>query len=152
MAINYNPKDLIACQPAGEYPASIAAMNETESKAGNPMIKVEFDVYLPNGNTVKLNDYIVFPSTAFKLKKLAQATNNLEAFNSGTFASAPYVGKNLALILDVKESDEYGDQNTVKAYKAIGPGGQAAPAPVSQKFAARSTKPATEITDTDIPF
>jgi len=152
MGIKYNPSDLVACLPEGEYPASIAAMAETTSKAGNDMIVVDFDVYAAGG-VVKLKDYIVFPSTAYKLKRLATSTGRTAAFESGEFAPSQYTGANLVLLLKVESTAQYGDQNKIAGYKPS----EAGTVPTSTAFAKPARQSATvknpdPITDADIPF
>jgi Protein of unknown function (DUF669) len=116
--VKYNPKDASSCLPKGEYPAVIDHVESKTSKAGNEMDVVTFRVYPDNGREILVDDYIVNPSTLFKLKKIAVALGKKQDFEAGTFQVADHLQSNLTVLLDVEESDEFGDQNKVKGYKA----------------------------------
>lgn len=145
MAWKYNPKDAESCLPEGEYEATVNSVTEGESKtSGNPMLTVGFAVYPPAGGERKVNDYIVNPSTLFKMKKIARALGEEDDFKAGTFDLADHIGANLTLVLDVQQQDGFDDKNNVKDYK-----------PLARRTVASGTRkaaPAETIEDKDIPF
>lgn len=114
--IPYNPKDANPLCAAGDYQATIKAVTEKDSKAGNRMHELEFIVYNGEG-TLLVFDYIVYPKFVWKLKRLAVALGALEAFEAGTFDPAEYEGRNLTLNIGVDEAkDGYDAKNSVKGY------------------------------------
>jgi len=148
--MKYNPEETTQCLPAGEYYATVARAVEATSKAGNDMIVVSFAVYPPNGEVVEIKEYIVFPATGYKLKRLAQAIGKLDAFATGEFNASDYLGESLTVELTVQESEKFGDQNKIKSFSAKLPGGKSSPAPVTRKPTPPLTQP--PLTEDDIPF
>lgn len=150
MAWSYNPKDAASAWDAGDYEATIVKVDEgTSGSSGAPMLTVTFKVY--NGDKERtIKDYIVNPSTLFKLKKLAVAIGEGVAFGLGQFDPGDHLNANLLLTLAVEESDEYGDQNKIKGYKPLSR--QPSAKPAGSMPVAASAAPYTEITDKDIPF
>lgn len=114
--IKYDPKDAVLCLPPGDYPATIDAVEEKQSKAGNDMYQVDFTVYTSGDKRVRVTDYIVIPSFVWKLKRLARALGMEDAFKAGSFDPASQVGQNIVVTLDVEEKEGYDDRNTIKAY------------------------------------
>ena len=152
MAWSYNPKDAASAWDAGDYEASIVKVDEgTSGSSGAPMLTVTFKVY--NGDKERtLKDYIVNPSTLFKLKKLAVALGEGVAFGLGKFDPGDHINANLMLTLAVEESDEYGDQNKIKGYKPLSRQPAARPAPRVPATLPASAPGAFDIADKDIPF
>ncbi len=152
---NYNPGDAVACWPEGEYDAILESAEVGTSKSsGAPMQTLSFRVYHPDGREAVVKDYIVNPSTLFKLKRFAVAIGQGEDFKAGTFQAADHLQTRLTLALSVQESAEYGDRNQVDGYKP--------PASAAPNFAAgrrtaalgksAATPVASEINGDDIPF
>ena len=113
--MKYNPDDATTVWPKGAYTATIKDCKEKKSRAGNEMLELLLEVY--NGASKSLvYDYIVNPSTIYKLKKLAKAVGKVDEFNAGTFDPAKHLDEPLMVMLDVEESDDFGDKNKVKAY------------------------------------
>ncbi len=147
MAFKYNPADATTTWPDGDYEATLVKVDDEPSKnTGAEMLTLTFKVY--NGSKeITLKDYIVAPSTVFKLKKLAVALGEGVAFGLGKFDPCDHLNANLLLTLATEESDDYGDKNKIKAYK-----------PLSRTPAAVAAKPVgamplgDTITDKDIPF
>lgn len=115
MAWKYNPKDAQECLPAGEYDAVVAACEEKESKAGNPMLKVTWTVYGPHKEST-LHDYITNPATLFRLKQIARAMGAMREFEQGTFQLEDYIGKRIRLKMKVESQNDFPDQNKIHAY------------------------------------
>ena len=136
----YKPSDASECLPAGDYDAQLDVVEETVSKKGNPMLVVDWLILL-NGRKWSVRDYIVSPQAIWKLKQIAVAFNQLDDFNDGVFDASMLLGQVATLSLIVRTSPEFGDQNSVKAYRAVG-GNHQAPASV----------PTSAPADEDVPF
>ena len=122
--IPYKKEDALRVWPEGDYPASIVKVEERVSKAGNPMLAVEFDAY-HKADTMRLTDYIVLPSFTWKLRKLARALSAMDAFDAEKFDPAEYIGKSLTLTLGIDlPRGGYDERNSIAAY---GPPGAAHP-------------------------
>lgn len=115
MAFPYNPKDANDCLDVGMYPAELTTVTEKVSKSGNNMLAIIWRVPY-NGRDWFVRDFIVNPSTLFKMKQIARAWNMQYEFNEGTFDLTLHLNKLITLKLEVKNSVEYGDQNNVAAY------------------------------------
>ena len=156
MAFKYNPKDASSALPADKYPASIATCEEGTSKSSdNPMLTITFTVYTPAGGERTIYDYIVNPTTLWRMKRLAKAIGKATDFEAGTFNPSDHIGANLTLDLGVQEDDEHGDKNTVRGYEPSALGAKTAPTPK----AAQSRSPGNVapvggevIQESDIPF
>lgn len=116
MAWHYDPKDAKDCLDAGTYDAELTSVEEKTSKAGNPMLAVIWTVPF-NGRDFRIRDFVVNPSTLFKLKAIAKAWHLHKEFDDGTFSLDDYIGKLIVLKLDVQTSAGYGDQNQVVGYE-----------------------------------
>lgn len=157
MAFAYNHKDAQKpVWPKGDYPAALMTTEEKVSSKGNPMLVLTFEVY--NGDkSVQIDDYIVNPSTIYKLKGLAVALGELAAFDADTFNADEFVGANLIVELDIQAgSGGFDDANKIKKYKSkeLSPTGTANPevsAASMLKNAKRNVAGLTSDPD-DIPF
>lgn len=150
MSFAYDPADAVMVQPEGDYPAVVSGWDDKESKAGDPMLTMMFTVYAPDGTSTEMKDYIVNPPKAsgkksmiWKLKRIAQALGQEEAFTAGTFDIAQHMGHNLTVTLKIKSQAGFDDQNVIQAYKPAGASGPKAFVP-----------PADEkgVDDSDLPF
>jgi len=117
MALNYNPKDAVLVVPEGDYTATLKAVEEGVSKAGNDMYVLTWIVHAPKG-PVTLKDYVPIPDMVWKLRKIARALGRVEDFDAGRFDPARHEGKNLVVSLSIQEDEKYGDQNRIGNYKA----------------------------------
>ncbi len=117
MAFKYDPKAAIDCLPAGTYDGELESVEETTSKAGKPMLVVEWHIPHHDGRTFIVKDYIVNPSTLFKLKGIAKALSLMGEFDAGTLDLADHIGQICGLELTVESSEKYGDKNNVKHYR-----------------------------------
>lgn len=134
---NYNPKDAENVLPAGDYAGVLDTVTQKTSKAGNPMLAVKWIVY-HDGGTVELTDYIVNPSSLFKLKKIARAIGKESEFKAGTFDLADHLNSNVTLTLKVESQAGYDDKNVVRDFK-----------PSATGAAVTQTVP---VDDPDLPF
>ena len=57
----------------GMYVLQVAKAEETTSSTGNPMIKIEFDVLEVEGSRKLWDNYVLIPSTMWKVKELFSA-------------------------------------------------------------------------------
>lgn len=113
--IEYNPRDAVAVFPEGDYPAILHDVIEKTSKAGNDMYELTLQVY-HGEREMQVKDYIVIPSFLWKLKRIAQAFNAGDVFESGDFDPRKYVEKSLTVTLEVERREGYDERNVVKRY------------------------------------
>lgn len=116
MAFNYDPKDAKECLDAGTYPAELYSVKEKVSKQGNEMLEVAWRVP-HDGRDFWVRDYIVNPSTVFKLKQIAKAWDLMAEFDACEFDLHKHLNKLITIKLDVQTSAQYGDQNKVSGYE-----------------------------------
>lgn len=117
--IRYKKEDAVRVWPDGRYQATVASVEEKQSKSsGNDMLEVAFTVYANSGNdSIRVSDYIVFPRFVWRLKRLAAALGAQAAFEAETFDPADYIGHNLSIDLSIQEArDGYEERNQVTAY------------------------------------
>ena len=109
-------KPSFVLQP-GEYPAMVESAEEKTSKAGNPMLVVELNVYKTDGNTVSVKDYIItggWYSAYWKIKNLCKSAG-IEV--TGTLNASDLVGRGLRVKLGIKPAEGiYSEQNKVNDY------------------------------------
>lgn len=113
--INYNPADATQVLPAGDYPATLIAVEEKVSKKGNDMLELSFKAWGKDRHSTVF-EYIVFPTFVWKLKRLARAFGAEAEFEAGTFDPEKYIQQNLTLTLDVEEQERFEPKNVIKAY------------------------------------
>jgi hypothetical protein len=103
--------------PPGEYPAMVESAEEKTSKAGNPMLVVELNVYKIDGNTVTVKDYMITGgqySADWKIKNLCKSAG-IEV--TGTLNASDLVGRGLRVKLGIKPAEgKYSEQNKVNDY------------------------------------
>lgn len=117
MALNYNPKDAATCWDEGAYDASLVKVESGVSKSsGKDMEILHFRCYHPNGNEQTIKDYIVVPSTLFKLKRLAIAIGQKAEFENGTFQAENYINSNVKVFLKVDRQDGFDDKNVIDKF------------------------------------
>jgi hypothetical protein len=79
MPLDYNPKDAVLCWPEGHYMAELVKVDDATSKVkpdgsgGNPMQILTWNLFHQDGREQAIKDYVVGPSTTFKLRQLAIA-------------------------------------------------------------------------------
>lgn len=150
MAFTYNPKDASTALPADKYPASIAKCHEGVSKSSqNPMLTVSFTVYTATGGERTVKDYIVNPSTLWKLRRLAKALGKSAEFDAGTFAVEKHIGANLTLELDIQQQEGFDESNTIVGYEPKTGGADRRPTTAARDNGSVHIEPVTE---EDIPF
>lgn len=133
--------------PAGQYNVRIAEAEITDTKAGTGQyIKLRLDVTGPTheGRVIFSNLNIKNPSQKAEEIGRQQLGAIMRAIGLPTLQDTDQlVGGNLSVKVSIRKSEEYGDQNEVKAYKAIE--GSSAPMPngggATEQKAAASGKP-----------
>ena len=101
MSFEYNPKEVKSeymILNNGEYECEIVSAEETVSKAGNDMIKLVLCVYGNDGEQVRVYDYIVSPSTIYKLKSICRCCD-IEF--DGVLDEQLLVGKRMLVLLSM---------------------------------------------------
>lgn len=78
--------------PDGIYDAEIGTAEDTISKAGNEMIKVDLTVFDDKGNKRFIFDYLM-ESMAFKLRHAAEACGVLDKYEGGDLIADDFIGK-----------------------------------------------------------
>ena len=116
----FNPKEAedktFICLPAGEYEAEIVnAENKVSKSSGKPMIELQMNCHATDGNTVRVFDYIVNPSSLWKLKSICRCCGM--DFNEGKIDEQLLVGRRMSVKLKVRPAtDKYSEKNEVFAY------------------------------------
>jgi len=142
--------------PPGEYPAMVETAEEKTSKAGNPMLVVELNVYKTDGHTVSVKDYMITGgqySADWKIKNLCKSAG-IEV--TGTLNASDLVGRGLRVKLGIKPAEgKYSEQNKVNDYLVSTEENQTNPNSVSASAKAYyQEKDVTEkpVDDSEPPF
>lgn len=116
--LTYDPKDAVFLFPQGEYDAELLACEEKTSKADNPMYKLQWRIFGPNGQTMQLTSWIAFPKMTFQLKRLAQALDKLEDFEKAKFNPGDYIGSSVRVTLKIEQPKVQGlsERNAIAGY------------------------------------
>lgn len=106
---------------AGVYPATVIKAEEKVSKANNPMMVVEVEIFTPDGKSKFVKDFITtggeYPQD-WRLKHLAKAVG-LPV--TGTINAIDLQGKSMHCKIGIKPAKGgYGESNEVKDYHAEG--------------------------------
>lgn len=115
--IKYDPKDAVLCLPEGDYMATIEAVEEKVSQSGNDMHVITYTVY-SGEKSVRVVDYIPYPTMTWRLKRLAQALGQEAQFKAGKFDPEAYIGSNVTVTLEIQSQAGYDDKNRIKAWSA----------------------------------
>lgn len=130
--------------PAGQYTARIADAGIQDTKAGTGQyIKLRLDIIGPSheGRVVFSNLNIKNPSQKAEEIGRQQLGAIMRAVNLPALQDTDQlIGGTVSIKVAIRKSEEYGDQNEVKAYKAVA--GSAAPAPAQAPSSAAAQAPA----------
>lgn len=154
MPIDYNSKDASNAWPKNDYHAVLKSVEDAISKSsGQPMQVWTIEVYSPGGKTKLIKEYVT-AAAPFKLKSLAIALGKQADFTRNTFQADDHIGANFTVSLDIEDSDQFGEQNKIKSYKAWAGTKPPTPKPASQRLPpAREPVPAgPEVLDEEKPF
>ena len=106
--------------PKGKYDFEVVKAIDETSKAGNSMIKLEIDIYAPNGNKSRVFDYLL-ESMAFKLKHFCQSVGLHDEYETGNITAdvcRNRTGK-CSIVVKQDKTGEYPDKNEVRDYCKI---------------------------------
>lgn len=142
----------------GTYPATVIKAEEKNSKAGNPMMVVELEVFTPEGKSKFIKDYIVtggeYPND-WRLKNLAKAVGLEE---NGEINADDLQGKSMSAKIGFKPArGDFAESNDVKDYYKPPTEGYELP-PIGREEAHRPApapaRPVARATDDDssVPF
>lgn len=130
--------------PAGWYTASITAAELKNTKAGTGQyIAIRYDIIGPThqGRIVFGNLNIRNPNATAEVIGRQQLGEVMRAIGIAKVQDTDeLIGGQLSIKIAIKASDQYGDQNEVKGFKAIA--GSTPPAPVAKAAVAASGKAA----------
>lgn len=135
--------------PAGEYDFEITEAAEEVSKKGNDMVHLQVTIYNQDGNSRRVDDYLVSTNeAAFKLRQFAESVGLLTQYEGGEITADEMIGRagRCKVIVKKDNTGQYADKNAIGAYLK--------PKAAQQKAnggAARPTTLAQDLSD-DIPF
>ena len=121
MSFEYNPKEVkseYALLANGEYECEIVDAEETVSKAGNDMLKLVICIYGNDGEQVRVYDYIVSPSTIYKLKSICRCC---EIEFDGILDEQLLIGRRMRVLTKIEpertvEGKTYAERNSIVKY------------------------------------
>jgi hypothetical protein len=129
--------------PAGWYTASITAAELKNTKAGTGQyIAIRYDIIGPThqGRIVFGNLNIRNPNPKAEEIGRQQLGEVMRAIGIAKVADTDeLIGGQLSIKVDIRSSEQYGDQNEVKGFKAIA--GSTPPAPVAKAAATGKAAP-----------
>jgi hypothetical protein len=129
--------------PAGWYTASITAAELKNTKAGTGQyIAIRYDIIGPShqGRIVFGNLNIRNPNPKAEEIGRQQLGEVMRAIGIAKVADTDeLIGGQLSIKVDIRSSEQYGDQNEVKGFKAIA--GSTPPAPVAKAAATGKAAP-----------
>ena len=149
--MRFVPKTEAECSnllPEGVYAFEILEAEDTQSKAGNDMLKLKLGVDDGNGSQHGVMDYLV-EAVAYKLRHLADATGLLKQYEQGEMKADLLVGRAGQCKLAIAPAkDGYDAKNVVKDYVKRGAKEVIEPKAVPVKGNTR----ARDDMDDEIPF
>ena len=143
--------------PAGNYPFEVIASEAKQSKAGNDMIELSLRVFMPDGSSRQLLDWLM-EKMAYKLFHFCAYTGLAQKYEAGTLTAEDCNGRSgfVKIGIQADKSGQYPDRNNVADYVRsldgkMTSGGIASlgrPQPTEAQLANQDNAPATE----DVPF
>lgn len=152
-----NEDELNPLIPAGVYDAEVVKAEEKESKKGNPMIAITLRVFMPNGDTVLLNDWLM-EAMLEKLLQFCNAAGLRAIYDQGELRDDDCVGKSVRVNVKIKTDEVHGEQNQVKGYHSERPPTtEPSRPPVAKKSPEQANRALQEAAnvkagDEDVPF
>lgn len=109
--------------PAGIYDAEINTAEDTTSKSGNEMIKVDLAVFDEKAGKYFIFDYLM-EAMAFKLRHAAESCGLLAKYNKGELSADDFIGKTCKVKVKIddkvasnkKNNTDYLPSNVVADY------------------------------------
>jgi len=104
--------------PAGKYAFKILEAEESEDKNGNPMIKLNVQVFKETGASQRIFDYVSGAWMEYKLRHLAEACGLIDEYERGEIEAYQLVGKTgLAKVnISKDKTGQYPDKNGIADY------------------------------------
>lgn len=100
----------------GTYPFEILEAEDTQSKAGNDMLKLKLGIDDGNGSQHGIIDYLV-EAVAFKLRHLADTVGLLKEYERGELKADMLVGRaGQCKIVVTPAKDNFAAKNSVRDY------------------------------------
>ena len=103
---------------AGPHPGRIIQAEDTESKAGNPMIASRVAITDKDGKEYELPDWLVGNDRgASKLRHCAEACNALDRYNEGELNAEDIIGKEVIAIVTIERKRGWQPRAVISDYK-----------------------------------
>ncbi len=135
--------------PKGDYDFQVLEAEDTVSKSGNAMIKINIGIFRGEAMSNRVFDYLM-PAMEAKLRHFCDTCGILAAYEAGTLSAEDCKGRSgrVKLIIEEDETGKYDPKNVVKDYICRGAKPLAgAVAPVTQATNVPELKD-----DSDVPF
>lgn len=106
--------------PKGEYDFDVVKAEEQTSSKGNEMIKLEIDIYDPNGRKSRVFDYLL-ESVAYKLKHFCITTGLTTEYEAGNLTAEMCLNRSGRCMIGIQQdkTGKYDDKNIVKDYCGV---------------------------------
>lgn len=103
--------------PKGDYDFQVLEAEDTKSKQGNDMIKVNLGIFHGEAMRLRVFDYLLSAMEA-KLRHFCDTTGLLAVYEAGTLCAQDCKGRSgrVKLIVEEDESGKYDTKNVVKDY------------------------------------
>jgi hypothetical protein len=103
--------------PDGVYPFEVISAEDKKSKKGNDMIEMEVRLFMPDGTSRSMTDWIM-EKMAFKLFHFCAYTGLSQKYDAGTLQSQDCVGRTgfAKVGIQADKSGQYPDRNTIADY------------------------------------
>ena len=102
--------------PKGIYDADIIEAEDSISKKGNPMLRLNVKVYNPSGGCILIYDYLM-ESVAHKLRHFAFSVGLGEGYENGVLDPVECIGKPCKVIVNIDDKDKaYPPKNVIRDY------------------------------------
>ncbi len=103
--------------PKGDYDFQVLEAQDTVSKTGNAMIKINIGIFRGEAMSNRVFDYLV-PSMEAKLRHFCDTCGILAAYEAGTLSAEDCKGRSgrVRLIIEEDETGKYDPKNVVKDY------------------------------------
>lgn len=103
--------------PAGEYPGQVISAEEKTSKAGNPMLVVDVEVYATDGKSKIITDYIVLGGEYPKDWKLKHLAESAGIPVTGSLSAEEVVQRGVRVKVKINPpKNGYGEENAIADY------------------------------------
>lgn len=94
-------------QPGGIYDAEVTDAEERTSRAGNPYINLQLQIFVaPDSDKTKTAYDIIMPKMPRKLAHFCRAIDREDLFNSRSLSAADCIGKSVKLQMGTVRNDK----------------------------------------------